>query len=137
MKNLLESNGDDLLLNAVFTDDDWHALNSSLKRQALAAIGSARRKRRARLCLGRVACAVALLVGVVWCLDAPAPIPQRAARSSAQPVSPGIGDQFITEEQMLAMFPPHSCVVAEVNGQKELVFFDEKKAEQGFVLGHR
>jgi hypothetical protein len=36
---------------------------------------------------------------------------------------------------MLAMFPAGSCVVAEINGQKELVFFDAKKAEEGFVLG--
>ena len=35
------------------------------------------------------------------------------------------------------MFPPGSCVVAEVNGQKELVFFDAKKAEEGFALGRQ
>jgi hypothetical protein len=135
MKNYRESNDDSLLLNAVFTDDSWQAWNSSLKSQALAAIGSKRRKQRVRVWLGRVACAVVLLVGAGWWWHSPAPIPAPVARSSGQPASPGTGDQFITEEQMLAMFPADSCIVAEVNGQKELIFFDAKMAEQGFVFG--
>jgi hypothetical protein len=41
---------------------------------------------------------------------------------------------FISENEMLAMFPPGSCVVAEVNGRKELVFFNAEAARKGFVL---
>jgi len=51
--------------------------------------------------------------------------PERQARSTQT--------QFISEEEMLALFPPGSCVVAEVNGQKELVFFDAIKAREGFM----
>jgi len=137
MKNARESHEVDNLLNAVLADDDWHALNSSLKREALATIGVARRRRRLRLWTGRVACAALLLIGAVWLLRPPAPGPAAAASSSGIPASPAAGIQYISEEEMLAMFPPGSCVVAEVNGQKELVFFDAKKAEEGFALGRQ
>ena len=135
MKNVRESN--DMLLNAVLADEAWHALNSSLKREALAAIGAQRRRHRLQLWTGGVACAALLLIGVGWWLRPAAPSPAPVARTSGQPASPGAELQFISEEEMLAMFPPGSCVVAEVNGRKELVFFDAKKAEEGFVLaGH-
>lgn len=137
MKNVRESNDDDALLNAVLADDGWHALNSSLKREALAAIGEARRRRCWWLWTGRVACAAVLLTWAGWWLLLPAPSPAPVARRSGQPASPGAGAQFISEEEMLTMFPPGSCVVAEVNGEKELVFFDAKKAEEGFVLGRQ
>ena len=137
MKNDRESNDDDPLLNAVFADDGWHAWNSSLKRQALAGLASARRRRQMRIWLARAACAVVLLAGAGWWMHTPTPIPSPVARSSTPPALPVSGTHFITEEQMLAMFPPESCVVAEVNGQKALVFFDAKKAEEGFVLDHQ
>ena len=135
MKNVRESNDVDNLVDAVLADDDWHALNSSLKREALATIGAARRRRCLRLWTGRMACAAALLIGVVWWLRPPTPGPAPVASSSGIPAAPAAGIQYISEEEMLAMFPPGSCVVAEVNGQKELVFFDAKKAGEGFALG--
>jgi hypothetical protein len=32
---------------------------------------------------------------------------------------------------MLAMFPPGSCIVAEVDGQRRLIFLDPKIAAEG------
>jgi hypothetical protein len=135
MKNVRESNEVDVLLNAVLADEDWQELNLSLKHEALAAIGAQRRRRYLRRWTGRVACAALLLAGAGWWWRPTAPDPAPVARISGQPASPGAGVQFISEEEMLAMFPPGSCVVAEVNGEKELVFFDAKKAEEGFVSG--
>jgi len=133
MKKDREPNDVDGLLNAVLTDDDWRALNFSLRREALAAVGAARRRRRLLLCLGQVACAAALLIGAGrWLLPATpgnVPVPETSGRS----VSARTEGPFISEEEMLAMFPPGSCVVAEVNGQKTLLFFDAKKAEEGFA----
>ena len=137
MKNVFEPNDVDGLLNAVLADDDWRALNCSLKREALTAMVAERRRRRLRLWLGQAACAAVLLVGAESWLRPPAPVHALVARRSGQPASPGAGERFISEEQMLAMFPAGSCVVAEVNGEKELVFFDAKKAEEGFVSGSR
>ena len=44
----------------------------------------------------------------------------QTALAQKQPVE----SLYITEEQMLKMFPAGSCLVAEVNGQKQLVFLD-------------
>jgi hypothetical protein len=133
MKSVRESNDVDELLKAVLADDDWHALNCSLKRTALAAFGAERRRRRLRL--GQAACAAVLLVWAGWWWRPPAPGHATIARRSGPPASPAAAERFISEEQMLAMFPAGSCVVAEVDGQKELLFFDAKKAEEGFVWG--
>jgi hypothetical protein len=73
------------------------------------------------------------LLAAAWGL-APAPTnPGPVARTSGPPSSRAAKAQFISEEEMLAMFPPGSCVVAEINGQKELVFFDATKAREGFM----
>jgi len=133
MKSDLEPNEIDGLLKLVLADDDWRALNGSLKREALAAMGAARRRRRLRLWLGQAACVVTLLVGAAWWLRPPAPGRAPVAVTSGQPASARAEAQFIGEEEMLAMFPAGSCVVAEVNGQKTLVFFDSKQAEEGFA----
>ena len=135
MKSIREPVETDGLLNAVLADDDWRALNSSLKRDALAAVGAARRTRHWRRRLGQAACAAMVLVAASWWLRSAPPGHAPLTAMSAQPASPGAGDPFISEAEMLAMFPAGSCVVAEVNGRKELVFFDPKKAHEGFVVG--
>lgn len=131
MKNDREPNDGDGLLNAVLADDDWRALNCSLKREALTAIGTARRRRRLRLWTGQVACAALLLVGAGWWLRPRSDVP--LAETSRPLASARPEKRFISEEELVAMFPAGSCVLAEVNGQKTLVFFDAKKAEEGFA----
>jgi hypothetical protein len=44
----------------------------------------------------------------------------------------GIKIEMITDEQLIAAFPPGSCYIAEVNGQKQLFFRDPKVKEQFF-----
>jgi hypothetical protein len=39
--------------------------------------------------------------------------------------------EYITEEQMLALFPKGSCTIAEIDGQTQLIFFDRKIEEEG------
>ena len=121
------------LLNAVLADDNWHALNSGLKRQALAAMAQARRRRRLRVQIGQAALVVMLLGSLAWWFRQPdsrtiATVP---APDSPRPITHQ--ERFISEEEMLALFPPGSCVVAEIDGRKELVFFDAEAARKGFV----
>ena len=135
MKNLCESNDVVVLLDAVLADEHWRALDGALKRKALAALSVERRKRSLRLQTGQLACAILLLVGAGWWLHSPTLKRESVVQRSTPPASPDARERFISEEAMLAMFPRGSCVVAEVNGQKELVFFDAQKVKEGFVLG--
>lgn len=134
MRTDRESNEVDGLLKALLADDDWHALNGSLKREALAVVGVTRRWRRLRNVLGQAACAAMLLVGTAWWwLGSSAPEGVPLAETSGQSMSAGLKGKLISEEEMLATFPAGSCVVAEINGEKTLVFFDAKQAEEGFA----
>ena len=121
------------LLNAVLADDDWHALNGGLKQQALAAMAQERRRRRLRVQIGQAALVVILLGSLAWWFHQP---DSRVIATVSAPDSPRPTthqDRFISEEEMLALFPPGSCVVAEVDGRKDLVFFDAEAARKGFV----
>ena len=53
----------------------------------------------------------------------------------ATPPAPDI--PRISDQEVLAMFPKGSCAIAEVDGRKQLVFFDQKQADQGFSLDAR
>src|SRR5205814_1275123 len=106
-------NETDLLLNAVLADEGWQALSSSLKREALAALGAERRKRHVQFRMGQAACVAMLIVGLAWWVRPLTQRPHSMAQSAGPPASPGTGNQFVSEEQMLAMFPRGSCVVAE------------------------
>ena len=137
MKNARDPGEIDGLLNAVLADDDWHALNRSLKNEALAAISVARRSRRLLFRVGSAVCAVALLAGTGWWWLPQTPGYRPVITTSGQATSAQAGKQFISEEEMLAMFPAGSCVVAEVDGQRTLVFFDSKQAEKGYAWSSR
>jgi hypothetical protein len=137
MKNIRESGSDQALLNAALGDEDWQALSTSVKRKALAEMGAERRKRRLRLRVGQVACLAALLAGIGWWLRPSLPSHTEAALRPSSSAPAPVEHQFISEQQMLAMFPSGSCVLAEVDGQKELVFFDAQKAQEGFVVPRR
>lgn len=137
MKKNRESGTDEALLNAALGDEDWQALSNSVKRKALAAMGTERRKRRLQGWLGSAAWAAVLVFGVGWWLR---PSPPSGAGVARLPISsaPAAAElQFISEQQMLALFPAGSCILAEVDGRKELVFFDAQKAQEGFALPQR
>jgi hypothetical protein len=132
----------DRLLDAVLADQDWHALDGRLKGLALATMEAATHRRRRQARVARACGAVALLAGAAaWSFTAvshripmtavsvPAPGPVAVSERSF----PSDSGTFISESEMLALFPPGSCVVAEVDGRKELVFFDAQKAAQGFA----
>ena len=67
MKNGHKPNDSDALLDAVLVDAEWQALDRALKGEALAAIGTVRRKRRLRLAMTQVtSVAVLVLAAVCW-----------------------------------------------------------------------
>jgi hypothetical protein len=125
-----DSERDDILLDAVLGDEDWQAANAACKRQALQAF-RARQRFRASV---RWAGSTLVLAGIVACAafwarhPAKSP-PQTAAISqpretNAPPAAPPA--HYLTDAQLLASFPKGSCFIAEVDGQKQLVFLDPK-----------
>jgi len=140
MKPVPESSPHDKLLNAVLIDDEWHALRGTVHSQGLTVLEAARQGRRRRIRLARAACAAAacLLFAAVWYRSVHAPLPHGLDPAVPhQAVGASAGAHFISEQEMLSMFPAGSCVLAEVEGQKQLVFLDAAGAQAGFVLSSR
>ncbi len=54
--------------------------------------------------------------------------PTPALALSSPPLAP---PRHISEAEMLALFPKGSCLIAEINGQEQLVFFDHQVEAQG------
>ncbi|HTB62415.1 MAG TPA: hypothetical protein VK737_02405 [Opitutales bacterium] len=150
MKNEPEPNRDDALLDAVLGGDTWPELNAAAKNAALAEFHVVQRRRRVRIWLAQAAAIMLLAAGVAWwphaTTTAPAPKPttfatnnmtkqataiptQTATALTAKPVA--TGPHYISEAEMLALFPQGSCTIAEVNGQQQLLFFDHKVEEEG------
>lgn len=137
MKNGRKPNDVERLLDAVLVDAQWQTLDRTLQTEALAVLGLARRRRRWRVAMAQVTPLAVLLLAAVWWLHSPDQGRGPITSGSAQSVGSDAEEVFVSEDKMLAMFPPGSCAVAEVNGKKELIFFDVKKAHEGFVIDNR
>lgn len=62
----------------------------------------------------------------------PASQPVMAAAKPLPPEIPRLSDQ-----ELLALFPKGSCAIADLDGRKQLIFFDRKQAGQDFALEGR
>jgi hypothetical protein len=138
MNNAPESE-EDLLLKAALDDDEWQTLSRTLKSRSLRAF---RHRRNLRRCVrGGIVCMVLLAV----VLEAPrfqrtsqirplspASQPVMAAAKPLPPEIPRLSDQ-----ELLALFPKGSCAIADLDGRKQLIFFDRKQAGQDFALEGR
>ena len=139
----MKTNSEDLkLLNAALADESWQSFQSDLRAQTNAVLRSSRRCRLVTSYTLQAA-AVVLVVAATWStfrprsrtLSSPRTQSQLEAnlQSPAIPASPST-PSYITQDQMLAMFPKDTCVLAEINGQPELVFFDRAQARNGFEI---
>jgi hypothetical protein len=120
------------LIDKMLADESWHAASICLKQEALSALRLRRFERR----LDQMAAGFAGLAvfGLIVRLALPffaAPKPASASNDMkpALPVEmqsdPPSKINYINDEQLLAFFKDRPCVLAEINGKKELVFFDE------------
>ena len=130
------------LLNAALADETWHSFQSTLRTQTSVALRSNLR-RRLLISYTLQLAALILVIAAAWSAFSPRSRslssgqnqPQLQASSPrSAPTSSAPGSGYITQDQMLAMFPKDSCVLAEINGQPELVFFDPAHARDGFDL---
>jgi DNA polymerase III alpha subunit (gram-positive type) len=125
----MKTNDDLKLLDAVLADDDWNSCSTQIQQAGLTSL-RARKKARARLEFGtHVGLSIFAAVVCVWTFvgrdnDIKREMVAISNASVAQS-APSPDSHYITEEQMLKMFPEGSCLVAEVNGEKQLVFLSD------------
>src|SRR5256885_2898301 len=110
MNSRFEREGPGSLVHRVLADESWSAFDSQLRRDALKAFSAAKRRRRIGYLTAQAA-AICLTAGVlIWTLAShprrSAPAALAAARNADKP-SASLAN-IITEQQMLAMFPPGS-----------------------------
>ena len=123
MKTNPDPHDEDALLDAVLRDDSWQEANAAGKAEALGVFQARQRLRRLTR-WGGAAAALAVAAAACWIISRPDKTPPRVAIHIAgtrpKPIT------YLTDSELLALFPPGSCFLAEVDGQKKLIFFDPK-----------
>ena len=123
MKTDPERRPEDLLLDALLRDEEWHASSTSIKNRALGTFRVRQRARRlARWMLGATACAVVIVSAMHWfgqtSRSRPVIVNDPAAPSGES------APRYMTDKELLESFPKGSCFLAEVDGKEELIFVD-------------
>ncbi len=134
MKTNPDSQPNDDLLEAALHDDAWQLASADMKAGALQAFHVHQRVRRVRRWVGGVAaCAAIMTCFLLWWR-----IPTAPQRPTAPPLArialPPAEARQLTDQELVASFPPGTCFIAEVDGKKELVFF-HPEAERTYITG--
>jgi hypothetical protein len=123
---------EDALVDAMLRDENWQTASAALKAEAMRTFGARQRVRRLTRWASGVAALAAVIAGVGLWFGRPAPALRQIAMTNAEapktPDKPG----RLTDAELVAAFPKGSCFIAEVDGRKELIFFDPK-AERAYV----
>jgi hypothetical protein len=122
MKTNPDPHDEDPLLEAVLGDDGWQAANAAAKARALAAFQSRQRLRRMTRWGAGLAALAVMAAAAFWIAGPPGQAPQRLALKVPEPRPV----KYLTDAELIALFPPGSCFLAEVDGRKKLIFFDPK-----------
>jgi len=120
------------LLNELFRADSLDPLSGRLKEQAWAEFRRARFIRRIALISSAAAVVTALVAGGLLfrasernktrALVTTIPVQTESKQPAAVQAEASANDATLTDEQLLAFFPPDSCFIAEADGRKILVF---------------
>jgi hypothetical protein len=132
MKRNPDPSREDTLLEAVLRDDGWEAANAAAKAAALGVFQARQRRRRVTRWAGVLAAlSVAAAFAIHWLTGTAAPPPRLLAlKLPAPPPAKPEKPICLTDAELLALFPPGSCFLAEVDGKKKLVFLDPKVERQ-------
>ncbi len=136
MKTSREDPDRNPLLDGVLADEDWRMLNAAVKTRALGALRARRRERRLLAWGGSAVAACGLaLAALSWASRSTEPVaPIRANLSSPAAPTPSAHPPYITEEQLMSYFPPGSCTIAEIDGERRFIMLDPDIAANGYVL---
>jgi hypothetical protein len=116
---------DDRLLDALLVD---HAALEAMRSAGLATVRRQRWRHAARLIFAGAAAAVLVVCAThVWHNPCHKVEQARPSQHAAAPLAPATRE--LTDDELLRQFPPGTCTLAEINGQKTLVFLtDEAQA---------
>jgi hypothetical protein len=129
----LDRKAERALLDAVLRDEEWEAANTPLRAGTLAAFRRRQRQRRlTRVFAGLLVLTAAIGAACHWRGRGVATPSQVASSRTVAPKTPS-QPRYLSDAELLALFPKGSCVLAEVDGRKELVFLDAK-AEQIYLV---
>jgi hypothetical protein len=115
---------EDALLDATLRDEAWLSASAAFKAEALRTFRTRQRIRRLTRWAGSVAALVVVLAGLAHWVGRPAPAPRQVMVALTQAPKAPDEPQHMTDKDLVAAFPKGSCFIAEVDGRKELVFFD-------------
>jgi hypothetical protein len=115
---------EDALLDATLRDETWQAASAAFKAEAVRTFRTRQRVRRLTRWAGSVAVLAAVLAGVVHWFGRPSPAPRQVMVALTQAPKAPDKPRHLTDQELVAAFPEGSCFIAEVDGRKELVFFD-------------
>jgi hypothetical protein len=129
------TNRNEELLRDVFAETDHTGAEWSAAKKS--ALGEFRRARRTRAItrLSGLLAIFALSTALYWRQPqpeplAPAPILSAAHLAQTHDTPPEKPDHLISDEDLLAAFPPGSCFLAEFDGKTRLVFVDDRLARE-------
>jgi hypothetical protein len=123
MKTEADVYPDTPVLEAAIADETFSSFAASLQQAGIRAVRHHRHIRQVQIALAQLTCVVGLAT-LFWFTRSE---PQQLAHVAPviAPATHGAASaHYISEAQMLAMFPNGSCALAEVNGRKELVFLE-------------
>jgi hypothetical protein len=127
------------LLDALLADETWDTCSGQVHHNGLAALRATKKSRGRHTTAVQMIAVIAVFSAAATVLIQPergwlsrssvesaGPSPQQATPAPLQSTTAQIS--YITEDQMVAMFPEGSCVLAEIDGHKQLVVLDETGA---------
>src|SRR5580765_8459721 len=136
MNHHSDNEGQGKLIHRALADENWTAFDAQLRNRALQTFAGAKRRRHFAFLTAQAAAILVVAGALARVLphhSRPMPASQSALAADVERVDSSLPNT-ITEEQMLAMFPRGSCLVAEINGQRQLVFLDPQAAREGFPI---
>jgi hypothetical protein len=119
------------LADVLLADAEWHQFQDNILRSGLSALAASARSRGRRIRTANVSALALLAAGLCFALVFHSP---RATRSTPLAVAEASKLPSISEREVAALFPPGTCVFAQVNGEERLVILDAKIAEEGFLV---
>jgi hypothetical protein len=126
MRMIPDPERDDALLDAMLRDETWQAASAGFKADALRTFRTRQRLRRLARWTGSAAAVTAMMAAALYGLGRHS-TPRRPV-TLAHAIMPVVAPRArqLSDAELVAAFPKGSCFIAEVDGKKQLVFFDPK-----------